>query len=125
MKQPMLTDNPVRPKALLSISAMIHAYCRNNGECHLEKVVRQAVSHIENHIGIACRSRDEAEQKTILLALKSLGNAGLIVFSAETLKKCYQVILFNQLLNLHLLILKFLGGNQLDRYPFGSHRRFA
>lgn len=94
----------VRPKALLSISALIHAYCRTRPSgCQTEEAVREAVVHIENHIGIACRSRDPEEQNTILLALKALGNAGQVVSSAETLKKCYQVknrkqflIIFNQ-----------------------------
>lgn len=89
--QPILADNQVRPKALLSISAMIHSYCRNHPECQSEEAIRQAVTSIENRVGIACRSRDETEQNTILLALKALGNAGLIVSSSETLKKCYQV----------------------------------
>lgn len=89
----MLVENPVRPKALLSISALIHAYCRNHPSgCQSEEAIKQAVLHIENRIGIACRYRDQEEQKTILLALKALGNAGLVVSSTETLKKCYQVI---------------------------------
>jgi outer membrane PBP1 activator LpoA protein len=76
----------------LSISALIHAYCRTRPSgCQTEEAVREAVAHIENHIGIACRSRDAEEQNTILLALKALGNAGLVVSSAETLRKCYQV----------------------------------
>ena len=90
--QPLLVENPVRPKALLSISAMIHAYCRNHPSgCQSEEAVRQAVLHIEGRLGIACRYRDDREQNTILLALKALGNAGLVVTSTETLKKCYQV----------------------------------
>ncbi|KAI9556281.1 hypothetical protein GHT06_018855 [Daphnia sinensis] len=89
---PLLADkDAVRPKALLSISALIHAYCRNHPTgCQAEESVKQAIVHIEDRIGIACRSRDAEEQNTILLALKALGNAGLIVSSAETLKKCYQ-----------------------------------
>lgn len=89
----MLEDNPVRPKALLSISALIHAYCRSNpSNCETEKVVNQVVSLIENRLGLACRSTTEEEQNTILLALKALGNAGRIISSAETLKRCYQVL---------------------------------
>lgn len=92
----MADKDAVRPKALLSISALIHAYCRNHPtECQAEESVKQAIVHIENRIGIACRSRDAQEQNTILLALKALGNAGLIVSSAETLKKCYQVVDLN------------------------------
>lgn len=89
--QPMLSNNQVRPKALLSISALIHAYCRNHPECQSEEDIRQVITSIEDRVGIACRSRDQAEQNTILLALKALGNAGLIVSSSETLKRCYQV----------------------------------
>jgi hypothetical protein len=71
---------------------LIHTYCRTRPSgCQTEEAVREAVVHIENHIGIACRSRDPEEQNTILLALKALGNAGQVVSSAETLKKCYQV----------------------------------
>jgi outer membrane PBP1 activator LpoA protein len=90
----LLADNAtVRPKALLSISALIHAYCRTHPSgCQTEEAVKKAIVQIENRIGIACRSRDAEEQNTILMALKALGNAGLVVSSTETLKKCYQVL---------------------------------
>jgi hypothetical protein len=89
----LLADSKtVRPKALLSISALIHAYCRTHPTgCQTEEAVKETIGHIESRIGIACRSRDSEEQNTILLALKALGNAGLVVSSTETLKKCYQV----------------------------------
>ncbi len=92
--QPLLADNATdRPKALLSISSMIHAYCRiHPSGCQTEEAVKEVIVQIENRIGIACRSRDAEEQNTILLALKALGNAGLVVSSTETLKKCYQVL---------------------------------
>ncbi len=83
----MLAEETVRPKALLSISAMIHSYCRNSLQCESEAPIRQAVAHIENLIGISCFG----DEKTVLLALKALGNAGIVISSAETLKKCYQV----------------------------------
>ena len=85
--QPLLAEETVRPKALLSISAMIHSYCRNSLQCESEAPIRQAVAHIENLIGISCFG----DEKTVLLALKALGNAGIVISSAETLKKCYQV----------------------------------
>lgn len=73
---------------------MIHAYCkRSEADCENEQAVRQAVSMIENRLGSSCRSTTEAEQETVLLALKALGNAGLIVSSGGALKKCYEVIL--------------------------------
>ena len=82
----MLAEETVRPKAMLSISAMIHSYCRNSLQCESEAPIRQAVAHIEKLIGISCFG----DEKTVLRALKSRGNAGSIISSAETLKKCYQ-----------------------------------
>lgn len=71
---------------------MIHAYCRHSDDgCQNEQVVRQAVSYIENRIGAGCRSKTETDRQAVLLALKALGNAGIVVSSGETLRKCYQV----------------------------------
>ena len=89
--QPLLSGSDVRPKAMLSISAMIYAYCQSHSECVAEEAIRDIVGAIEKRIGVACLSTNTQEQENILLALKALGNAGVIVNSAETLKQCYQV----------------------------------
>jgi hypothetical protein len=82
----MLDEDIVRPKALLSISALIHSYCRHRGHdiCLSEPIVRQAITSIERRL-------NTSDQQTVILALKALGNAGLIVSSAETIKKFYMV----------------------------------
>jgi hypothetical protein len=87
---PLLSGPEVRPKALLSISAMIHAYCQTHSECAKEEGIRKVVTDIEKRLGKACRSIDTKEEEVILLALKAIGNAGVIVNSADTLKKCYE-----------------------------------
>ena len=87
----MLTKSDVRPKAMLSISAMIYAFCQSHSECVSEEPIRLAVRNIEQRIGIACRSTDTKEEQNVLLALKALGNAGVIINSTETLKNCYLV----------------------------------
>lgn len=84
----MLAENTVHPKAMLSISAMIHAYCLNNPQCESEATIRQAVGHLEKSIGFDC----SGDEKTVLIGLKALGNAGILFASAETLRNCYQVI---------------------------------
>ena len=89
--QPLLSGPDVRPKAMLSISAMIYAYCQSHSECVAEEAIRDIVGAIEKRIGVACRSDNSQEEESILLALKALGNAGVLVNSAEALMRCYQV----------------------------------
>jgi hypothetical protein len=83
----LLDEDIVRPKALLSISALIHAYCRHRGHeiCLSEPIVRQAITSIERRLNTS------DQQTKVILALKALGNAGLVVSSAETIKKFYMV----------------------------------
>ena len=78
---PMLGEDPVRPNALLSISSMIHAFCRH-ADCLSEPIIRQSIGHIE-------RLLETSDQKTVVVALKALGNAGIVVSSAETIRKFY------------------------------------
>jgi len=85
----LLSGPDVRPKAILSISAMIYAYCQSHSECEAEEAIINIVGIIEKRI--TCRAANAQEEESSLLALKALGNAGVIVSSAETLKKCYEV----------------------------------
>jgi len=87
---PMLTETNPRPKAMLSISAMINAYCRTHSECNTDPEILKVVGYLESFIGAACRSVDKQQQQTIVLALKALGNAGVIASSAPALQKCYE-----------------------------------
>ena len=89
--KPILAESNPRHKALLSISAMINAYCRHQPGCASKLEIVKAVGHIEKQIGAACRSSDSQSEQTILMALKSLGNAGLIFGSDGAIRKCYEV----------------------------------
>jgi hypothetical protein len=45
----------------------------------------------EGLLGSGCQSSEQAKQQMIILALKAIGNAGIIIESADTLRKCIQV----------------------------------
>ena len=111
----MLDEELVRPKALLSISALIHAYCRRRAHeiCLSEPIVREAITSIERRL-------ITSDQQTVVLALKALGNAGLVVSSsAETIKKFYTVsnrfIICNFFIRFLFILLLFLYRRKTSR----------
>ncbi|KAJ9583536.1 hypothetical protein L9F63_022121, partial [Diploptera punctata] len=84
----ILLDGAISPKGLLSISAMVHSYCQQNINCLEEENVLQVMKKIEALLGPNCEASDQSEHQLIILALKSIGNAGIFTGSDIILKKC-------------------------------------
>jgi hypothetical protein len=54
--------------------------------------VKEIMRKFEGLLGSDCQSNDPAKQQLIILALKAIGNAGVIIDSSGTIRKCIQVI---------------------------------
>jgi hypothetical protein len=87
-----LLDGIPSANALLGISALVHSYCQQNKNCIEMDEVKEIMRKFEGLLGSDCQSNDHAKQQLIILALKAIGNAGVIMDSNDTVKKCTQVI---------------------------------
>jgi hypothetical protein len=54
--------------------------------------VKEIMRKFEGLLASGCQSNDRAKQQLIILALKAIGNAGVIIDSSGTIRKCIQVI---------------------------------
>ncbi|KAJ1524178.1 hypothetical protein ONE63_010704 [Megalurothrips usitatus] len=85
-----LLDGLPRPKAMLAVSALVHRVCEGRAECSAEVTeVAVVVSRLERLLGADCRALGRDETDMVLLALRALGNAG-VVTSPATLARCYE-----------------------------------
>jgi hypothetical protein len=85
-------DGSPSANALLGISALVHSYCQQNRECVEMDQVKEIMRRFEGLLGSGCLSNDRDKQQLIILALKAIGNAGILPDSSDTIKKCTQVI---------------------------------
>ncbi|XP_052130120.1 apolipophorins-like, partial [Frankliniella occidentalis] len=85
-----LLDGLPRPKALLAVSALVHRVCEGRADCPAEVAeVAVVVSRLERLLGADCRALGRGETDMVLLALRALGNAG-VVSSPAVLARCYE-----------------------------------
>ncbi|XP_064104223.1 uncharacterized protein LOC135214035 [Macrobrachium nipponense] len=85
---PLLEETPSQ-KAMLGTSALINNYCKLHSDCESETGIIQVLRRIEAQLGSSCRATNEVEKNKILVALKSLGNAGRWINANTVLKRCY------------------------------------
>ncbi|XP_068221439.1 uncharacterized protein [Palaemon carinicauda] len=85
---PLLEETPSQ-KAMLGTSALINNFCKLHSDCESETGVIQVLRRIEAQLGSSCRAVNEVEKIKILVALKSLGNAGRWINANTVLKRCY------------------------------------
>ncbi|KAK2725008.1 uncharacterized protein LOC136033229 isoform X1 [Artemia franciscana] len=86
---PLLEVARPSKSAFLGISSLIHHFCKS-ADCTVSDEIKMVIRKIELKLGSACRSMDEDSKEVILIALKALGNAGIIAGSEYTLKRCYE-----------------------------------
>ncbi|KAK3927268.1 Apolipophorin, partial [Frankliniella fusca] len=85
-----LLDGLPRPRALLAVSALVHRVCEGRADCPAEVAeVAVVVSRLERLLGADCRALGRGETDMVLLALRALGNAG-VVSSPSVLARCYE-----------------------------------
>ncbi|KAG1652941.1 Apolipophorin [Nymphon striatum] len=83
------TASDVKVDALLSISSMIHTYCRQNTDCQSSKVLDDVFNSLNKLLGYKCRTQKPEEIRAVIIALKSLGNIGRHGKLASTIQECY------------------------------------
>lgn len=72
------------------MSALVHRVCVGHADCAAEVAeVAVVVSRLERLLGADCRALGRDETDMVLLALRALGNAG-VVTSPTTLARCYE-----------------------------------
>ncbi|XP_014673849.1 PREDICTED: uncharacterized protein LOC106814086 [Priapulus caudatus] len=86
---PLLTNRADR-KTVLSITSMVHSYCKVNTACAEESEVQTVISALEGMINSRCMVRSRQESDQIVMALKGLGNMGRVISSLPTIKRCFQ-----------------------------------
>ncbi len=64
--QPILTSERANQKAVLSISALVHSYCRRNADCAGHQEVRDIVSVLEDNLRYNCKTDSEQLQDKVM-----------------------------------------------------------
>nr|CAD7460027.1 unnamed protein product [Timema tahoe] len=75
----------------LSVSAMVHSFCSETTDCAELGAVRDIMTRLEGPLRDHCGSSgDPRTEKLLLLALKAVGNAGVLVGPPDSLRKCHE-----------------------------------
>ncbi|PSN46112.1 hypothetical protein C0J52_17248 [Blattella germanica] len=86
-----LLDASPSANALLGISSLVHNYCQQKKDCLQEEQVIDVMRKIEALLGPNCDAADKSTQNLLVIALKAIGNAGIVTDSGDVLKKCLEV----------------------------------
>jgi len=81
---PLLQRSPSR-KAFLSISTLVHSYCRQSEDCEWNEDVKQVLNDITANLDYNCRGSDTEK---IIMSLKALGNTGRAPQAVPILSRC-------------------------------------
>ncbi|KAJ8307373.1 hypothetical protein KUTeg_015457 [Tegillarca granosa] len=73
-------------KGMLSVGTLVHSYCRVVS-CDNDNDVRNIISELESKIGYGCYV-DDTNMKQIIIALRSIGNAGQAETATSTISSC-------------------------------------
>ena len=84
--KPILELEGFARKAALSVSSLVHTYCRSNPTCGLESEVREIISIFERNLAYNCQS-DQHDK--VLMSLKAIGNTGHAEQVVPTLNRCF------------------------------------
>jgi hypothetical protein len=72
---------------------VINSYCRNSGDCSQDPIVNRALDILTSQLGTSCEEHETLqESRKIVLALKAIGNIGVVSKSVTTSKAelCFQ-----------------------------------
>lgn len=85
---PIISSSTPSRTALLGISAMVHAYCRQNTECAKNKAVQKVLDILSRNLGNKCKPKDDPEEDRIVATLKAFGNVGRVGKYGNLLLDC-------------------------------------
>jgi len=86
--RPLLDEKTPRKQAMLGLSAMVHQYCRNRPNCHTEREVQTIGRALRRFLHGDCSSSTPEQQTQVLIAIKAIGNAGVLSFISNDLVRC-------------------------------------
>lgn len=89
-----LVENGYHAEAMLGVSSLVYSYCTsiNNNNCSTEKEILELIESIEKYIGDNCETNSRVYKEAIIVALKSIGNAGILTDSLnDKILKCFKV----------------------------------
>ncbi|XP_054278128.1 uncharacterized protein LOC128996709 [Macrosteles quadrilineatus] len=84
----LFTTDDYQPRTWLAAGAIIHSYCKHDPECKQRREVQTVLAKFEAVLGQSCQSDNSEEQQRMIVALKAIGNAG-IINSIDTLEQCF------------------------------------
>ena len=84
--KPILELEGFARKAALSVSSLVHTYCREESSCGLDSEVREIISIFERNLAYNCQSE---EHDKVLMSLKAIGNTGHAEQVVPTLNRCF------------------------------------
>ncbi|PAA90341.1 hypothetical protein BOX15_Mlig016013g2, partial [Macrostomum lignano] len=82
---PLLQVEEPRTQAQLGITAVVNQYCSSRTRCETETVVKSVGAALQRLIGSDCSTGD---RRTLLVALKAIGNAGHLTELLPNLARC-------------------------------------
>lgn len=88
--QPLLENN-FHTKAVLSVSSLVYSYCLLDRECNKQTAILSIMEKIEDKLINSCTASTDEDRYNIIIALKAIGNAGILVHLLESLSDCYKV----------------------------------
>lgn len=75
---PLITADKPSRTAVLGITSMAHAYCRQNTECESVKTITKLEDLLAQIMGRKCKASNDEEEDKVVLALKGFGNLGRV-----------------------------------------------
>ncbi|XP_049847119.1 uncharacterized protein LOC126299332 [Schistocerca gregaria] len=76
---PLLSSETSNTEALLSLSSVVHTYCKKNSGCENATQVQATVSHLQELVLSGCQNtrNNKIPYSQVIVALKTLGNIGV------------------------------------------------
>ena len=76
-------------KSALSVSTLVHSFCRSNDNCESETEVSDIIRILEDNLHYNCKAETPEQHQIILMSLKGLGNTGRATQAVPTLNRCF------------------------------------
>lgn len=85
-----ILDNHYHTESVLALSTLLYSYCLLDSECDKQKEVQSIMKKIEDKLVNACTTSTHEDRHNVIVALKAIGNAGVLIHPLETLSACYK-----------------------------------
>ena len=86
--KPLLQMEPRRAKVALAVSSIVNTFCKLNPSCEQERDVHDIIDIFQEDLRYNCMIDTDEHYKTVMMALKGIGNAGHASQVTPSLTKC-------------------------------------